>query len=325
MSDAQVMILAAGLGTRLWPLTEDRAKPAVPFLGEPLIARLVRHLAGCGFNDIVANTHYQPESVQHALHNAPTRLGARVRFSHETEILGTAGGIRQALDRGLLEPDRPVVVVNGKLETDLDPRGALATHAASQAAVTMVLMPNSKRAAFREVLTDGDRVVGFGQGRHPQGPNPLLFTGMHVLGPEALAEIPEGFSDTVKDIYPRFIEAGRIAAHIETDARWWEFSTLERYADLHREAYELGLGPSVVLSPGAHIAPDADVQASVLWEGAQVHSGASVRGCVLGAGVSIEPGETITNSVVVRADTVQEPGRGTVWGQRLRVPIERAP
>lgn len=319
------MILAAGLGTRLWPLTDDRAKPAVPFLGEPLISRLVRHLGGCGFDDIVVNTHHRADSVQLALQDARARLGAKVRFSHETEILGTAGGIRQALDLGLLEPDRPVVVVNGKLETDLDPRGALATHAATKAAVTMVLMPNRKRAAFREVIVENDRVVGFGQGRQPEGPNPLLFTGMHVLGPEALAMIPRGFSDTVADIYPPFIDARRIAAHIETKARWWEFSTLERYMDLHRQAHELGLGPSVILSPGAHIEPGADVQASILWEGAQVASGASVRGCVLGAGVSIKTGEHVSDAVIVRADAVTEPSRGITWGDRLRVPIERAP
>lgn len=318
---AQVMVLAAGLGTRLWPLTDDRAKPAVPFLGEPLVARLARHLGGCGFEHLVVNTHHKPDSVRAALEAPRAPLGVTVAFSHEVEILGTAGCLRHAIDNGRLDPSRPVVVVNGKLETNLDPARAVATHEAAGAAVTMLLMPNRARAAFREVKVEGGRVVGFGAGREPEGPAPLLFTGIHVLAPEVLATIPAGFSDTVRDVYPRFIEAGRVFAHVEERARWWEFSTLERYLGLHREAARAGLGPDVVLSAGAHIARGAEVAEAVLWEGATVAAGARVRRAVLGAGVHVTPGEVVEDAVVVRADRVQPSERGEPWGERVRVPL----
>lgn len=316
------MVLAAGLGTRLWPLTDDRAKPAVPFLGEPLVARLVRHLGRCGFPRVVVNTHHRPESVQDALRDAEVRLGVQVQISHEDEILGTAGCLRAALDRGLLDPTQPVVVVNGKLETDLDPSRALETHAREGAAVTMVLMPNPERAAFREVKVREGRVVGFGAGREPESAAPLLFTGIHVLAPEVLETIPAGFSDTVADVYPPFIEAGRVAAHVAEETRWWEFSTLERYLGLHEEAARRGLGPRVVLGPRAAVAPEADVDAAVLWEDAKVAAGARVRRAVLGAGVEIRSGEVVEDAVVVRLDRVLEPERGQVWGDRLQVSLE---
>lgn len=321
----QVMILAAGLGTRLWPLTDDRAKPAVPFLGEPLIARLVRHLARCGVERVVINTHHKAESVQDALRHVRAELDLQVAFSHEATILGTAGGLGLAMDRGLLDPEQPVVVVNGKLETDIDPRAALATHQATGAAVTMVLMPNPSRAAFREVMVRDGRVVGFGRGREPESEAPLLFTGIHVIGPEALARIPRRFSDTVADVYPEFIEAGRVAAHIEAEARWWEFSTLERYLSLHRQAHRLGLAPDVVCSAGAVVHPGADVQHAVLWEGAQVQAGARVHNAIIGANVSIEAGEEVHDAVVVQASGVHEVVRGRPFGQRLLVPMESEP
>ena len=317
------MVLAAGLGTRLWPLTDDRAKPAVPFLGAPLVARLCAHLGRVGFERVVVNTHHRPESVQAALQDAPARLGIEVAFSPEAEILGTAGALHHALARRLLAPDRPVLVVNGKLETDLDPRPALALHAATGAAVTMVLLPNPAREAFREVLVVGDRVVGFGAGRAPESAAPLLFTGIHVLAPEVLRAIPAGFSDTVADVYPALIEARRVVAHVAAGGRWWEFSTLARYLDLHLEAHRLGLGPDVVCSAGAVVAPGADVAQAVLWEGARVEAGARVRRAVLGADVTIHPGESVLDEVVVRADRVQSPERGQRWGDRIRVPIPR--
>jgi mannose-1-phosphate guanylyltransferase len=317
------MVLAAGLGTRLWPLTEDRAKPAVPFLGSPLVARLVAHLARVGFERVVVNTHHRPESVRAALADAPVE----VAFSHEAEILGTAGALAHARAAGLLEPDLPLLVVNGKLETDLDPRPALAAHAAADAAVTMVLLPNPAKEAFREVKVVGDRVVGFGAGRSPESEAPLLFTGIHVLAPEVLRAIPEGFSDTVADVYPPFIAAGRVLAHVAAGGRWWEFSTLTRYLELHLEAHRLGLGPDVVCSPGAQVAPGADVAQAVLWEGATVAAGARVRRAVLGAGVAVAAGEVVEDAVVVRADRVHGPAvggeHGTRWGERIRAPIPR--
>ena len=140
------MVLAAGLGTRLWPLTADRAKPAVPFLGRPLVEGVVALLGEHGIDRAVVNTHYQPLGVEAAL-DAAADLGVDVAFSHEPDILGTAGCLAEALARGLLSADRPTLVINGKLHTDIDLGAAIEAHVASGAQVTMVLRPNPRRAA----------------------------------------------------------------------------------------------------------------------------------------------------------------------------------
>lgn len=311
------MVLAAGLGTRLWPLTADRAKPAVPFLGAPLVRRLVAHLARQGVGRVVVNTHHRPESVRAALAGAEAELGVEIAFSHEDEILGTAGCLRAACDRGLLDPARPVLVVNGKIDTDLDLTAALSTHAERDAAVTMVLLENPARAAFRAVHVADGRVTGFGEGRQPplDGPVPLMFTGIHVLGPEALAAIPPGFGDTVRDVYPPFVAAGRVAAHL-TAGRWWEFSTLARYVDLHVEAAARGLGPDVVREPDTEIHPSARVERAVLWRGSRIGAGAVVSRAVLGEGVSIPTNARVADEVVIRADRRSEAPEGTDPGER---------
>lgn len=315
------MILAAGLGTRLWPLTADRAKPAVPFLGKPLVTHAAELLAAHGFEQAVVNTHYQAASVRAALPPGASPLA--VHFSHEVEILGTAGGIAQAIGQGLLRPDRSLLVMNGKLFTDLDLSAALLAHRQRGAAVTMVLRPNPEREAFREVLVEGGRVVGFGA-RQPSSSSALLFTGIHILEPEVLASIPRGrFSDTVADTYPPLVAAGQVAAHVEAGGRWWELSTLERYLDLHLRAAAEGLGPSVVLGAGATIAASAQVQRSVLWPEAKVGAGAQLTEVVLGEAVEIPAGEVLVRTAVIRRDRAAEVERGVARGDNVYVPLTR--
>ncbi len=316
--DLQALVLAAGLGTRLWPLTADRAKPAVPFLGQPLVRGVARWMAGHGLSRIVVNTHHQAESVRDALAELD---GLRVDFSHEPEVLGTAGAIGAARDRGLLSADRPLLIVNGKLSTDLDLGAAAEHHRRSGAAVTMVLRPNPRREAFREVKVQAGHVVGFGEGRVPESAAPLLFTGVHILAPEVVAACPATFSDTIRDVYPALIEAGRVAAHVDASPRWWEFSTLERYLELHLEAARLGLGPEVSAARDVQLAADAEIRRSVLWEGTRVGAGARLDRVVLGAGVEIAAGSTLSDVVVVRLDRVGVVERGAVHGSNVHVPL----
>ncbi len=313
----QVILLAAGFGTRLWPLTVDRAKPAVPFLGRPLIAGLVERLRRCGYDRIVVNTHHQANSIHAALGDHPG-----VRFSHEPEILGTAGGPAAARDRGLLDPDQDTLIVNGKLYTEIDFARVMTAHRASGAEVTMALRLNKDRAHFREVLVDAGRVTGFGEGRVPEGPNPYLFTGIHVVSPAVLQRMEPVFSDTIRHVYPPVIAAGGVHAHVADEGRWWEFSTPERYWALHQRAADEEMAPRVCRDATAMVSPTARVDRTVLWAGAVIGDGATVERAIVAEGVTIEPGETATDCVVVRRELVQELERGEIWGDRVRVPMD---
>jgi NDP-sugar pyrophosphorylase family protein len=325
----RAMILAAGYGTRLWPLTIDRTKPAIPFMGRPLIGYVAEYLARYGFDDIVVNLHHQPESVRAALGGGED-YGVRFHYVEEPVILGTSGAVGNA--RALLDDGDPFVVINGKLATDIDLRDALETHRRTGALATLILRPNPARERYSTVEVVDGLVKGFGG--FPPSDNaggvadaPLMFTGIQILDPRVFGLIPPGvFSHSVTDVYVPAIERGdRVAAHV-SGGSWYELSTVRRYLEtsvalMKRE------GRDVERGKGSTVEGGASVTESVLWEDARVAAGARVRRSVLGAGVRVEPGEVFEDVAVVRAELARgvEPPpkglRGEFRGSNFVAPI----
>jgi NDP-sugar pyrophosphorylase family protein len=337
----RALVLAAGYGTRLWPLTADRTKPAVPFLGRPLVVHALDALSRVGVTEAAVNTHYRPETVAAALADLPA--GApRVRLSHEDDILGTAGAmdpLRDFLAAGTF------ALMNGKVVCDLDLAPALAAHRAAGALATLVLVENTRRERFREVLVGKDgRLAGFGQMPEAKapGPAPLAFTGIQFVEPRILDYVPRGrASDTVRDIYPRALADGQVLLGIVARGRWEELSTPRRYleAQLARLGAPLAQGGSSRVAgsfvpDSASIAPGAVVEASVLWGGARIERGAVVRRAVVGEGAVVPAGRSVEDAVAVRADVAaHEPdplvadgreARGRRVGDLVVVPFDDA-
>ena len=160
----KVMILAAGFGTRLFPLTIDRTKPAIPFLGKPLVGYVAENVAKFGFRDFVVNLHHQPDSVIDALGDG-SAFGINIAYSiEEPNILGTSGALDNA--RHLFDGE-PVLIVNGKIITNIDIGTAAEAHRKSGAIATMVLKPNVKRERFTMIEIENGFVTGFGEFAHP--------------------------------------------------------------------------------------------------------------------------------------------------------------
>jgi NDP-sugar pyrophosphorylase family protein len=301
----KAMILAAGYGERLWPLSCDRTKPAFPVLGKPLVGFVAEYLGRFGIEDVVVNLHHQPESVRAALGDG-SRFGVRLQYVHEPVILGTSGALDNA--RELLQGGT-FVVINGKLITDLDLKAALKTHRQQNALATLVLLPNARHERFSIVETRDGLVSGFGgmpvPGSSVSGPEPpLMFTGIHILESRIFDYIPRGvFSHTITDVYlPAIANGERIAAHI-AEGMWYELSTLKRYLDISL-ALLRRQGTDVNVGRNSSIDQNAEVHDAVFWDDVTVESGAHVRRAVLGDGVRIKAGERIEDAVVVRAELV---------------------
>lgn len=305
------MILAAGYGTRLWPLTSDRTKPAIPFLGRPLVGYVAEYLGRYGFNDVVVNLHHRPESVREALGDG-SRFGVRLEYVEEEIILGTSGALDNA--RHLLE-DETFMVVNGKIVTDINLNEAIETHRRERALATLILLPNTRCERFSIVETKDGLVTGFGGMPTPEAsdnaranddPNvPLMFTGIQILEPRIFDYIPRGvFSHSTVDVYPQAISRGeRVAAHI-AKGRWYELSTINRYLEISLELLK-DSGRDVETGANCSVSAGAQVKESILWNDVVVGEGARVRRAVLGDGVRISPGEAIENAAVVRAELVR--------------------
>lgn len=330
----KAMILAAGFGTRLFPLTIDRTKPAIPFLGKPLVGYVAEYVAQFGFKEFVVNLHHQPDSVIEALGDG-SAFGVRIEYSREEpEILGTAGALDNARD---LLGDEAFLIVNGKIISDIDIAAAVETHKRSGALATMVLKENHKREKFTIVETSGGYVTGFGAMAMPVTEEeirdteheiftPLMFTGIHILEPAVFDYIPKGvFSDIVQVIYrPALAEGKKIAAHV-AEGNWYELSTIPRYLDI---SLAMMHEAAVCVGENCSISPGAEVRDSVLWDDVTVAEGANLYRTILADGVMIEAGEHFENAAIVRAEMVrncdeipEKALKGYIQGENYIVPL----
>ncbi|HEX8423844.1 MAG TPA: NDP-sugar synthase, partial [Pyrinomonadaceae bacterium] len=327
----------------------DRAKPALPFMGRPLVGYVAEYLARFGCDEIIVNLHHRPESVRAALGDG-SDFGVRLSYIEEPEILGTSGAIDNA--RAYLEGDT-FIVVNGKIATDIDLRAALETHRRERALATLVLRPNVERERYSIVEVEGSAIVKFGgyPSASPSvaspsgvvsvqseiapevgvGPEvevaPLMFTGIQILEPRIFDYIPRGvFSHSVTDVYlPAIARGERIAAHV-SGGMWHELSTIRRYLSISLSLLERE-GRDVQLDATSHVEAGAEVRDALLWENARVEAGARVSRAVIGAGVRIRRGEVIEDAAVVRAALVggeERPAKalaGEVRGDNFVVPL----
>lgn len=331
----KAIILAAGFGTRLWPLTIGRTKPAIPFLNRPLIGFTIDYLRRYGFEDVIINLHHEPDSVRQQVGDG-SRFGVRIHYSvEEPEILGTSGALDNVRDQ---LRDETFVVINGKIITDIDLAAALRTHRRKNALATLVLLPNPKFERFSEVKISGDgRIAEFAGFPSKQIQNselrtqnfPLMFTGIHLMEPEIFEYIPHGvFSDSVRDVYPKAMADGKlIAAHIASaESVWRELSTIPRYLEISLE-FLAREGRDTVMDEGCVIDRGAQVSRSVLWKNIRVEAGAMLTECIIGDDVTIPSGAKFHRAVIVRADLAAASERpekallGTVVGENLVVPF----
>jgi NDP-sugar pyrophosphorylase family protein len=235
----KAMILAAGLGTRLRPLTDSLPKALLPVAGTPIIVWNLGLLRRHGITDVVINLHHLGARIEQHLGDG-ARFGMRVSYSHEPVILGTGGGIKQV--ESFFEGDS-FLVLNGDTILDVDLDAVARFHLAREALATMVVRadPDPDRWGAVE-LDERQRVVRItGRGRKDvTRANKRMFAGVHVMHPRLLASVPPGRESSIIDAYAREIERGAAIAGFEMTGYWSDVGTPERYAQVQRDA-EAGL------------------------------------------------------------------------------------
>jgi NDP-sugar pyrophosphorylase family protein len=299
---ARALVLTAGLGTRLQPLTLARAKAAAPVDGEPLARRTIRWLVGHGVRDLVLNLHHKPESITAAVGDGGD-LGARVRYSWESPVLGSAGGPRHALPLVLDHAASPTfVLVNGDTLTDVDLPAMADQHRRSGALVTMAVIPNPRPDKYGGVLLDADHAVTGFTRRGSLEPS-FHFIGPQIVEADAFSSLEDGVpAETVLGIYPRLIAARRGAVMgFVSDAAFQDIGTP---ADLLQTSLDLAEADGRRDRPrwgrNVRVAASARVTRSVLWDDVTVGEGAVVTECVVADGVRVPAGAAYTRSALVR-------------------------
>ena len=310
MSGWPALVLTAGLATRLQPLSSVRAKAALPVAGEALVSRILRWLHAAGVRRVVLNLHHRADSITSIVGDG-SRVGLSVRYSWETEVLGSAGGPARAIP--LLESDR-FLIVNGDTLTDVDLQALAAQHVETNALVTMAVVDADPRYSAI-VANDGGIVTGFSK-REPgtRGTPGTLgittgtpgtrfhFIGVQAVNASVFAGVsPEVKSETVQGIYPGLIAGPSGAIRIfHTTKEFFDIGSPRDYLTTSLTFAQRENRP-VDRGRGCVVAPDARVIDTVLWDRVTVGAGANLSHCVVTDNVTVPAGARHTDcSLVMR-------------------------
>jgi len=297
------MIVAAGLGTRLRPLTDLRPKPALPVRGVPLVAIQLRLLAAHGVTEVVINVHHLPEQLMEAA-RAHRPAGMEVHFSHEPELLDTGGGIRRVA--GFLRESDPCFILGGDMLLDADLSDLLTRHRDRGDAVTLLLRRDARGESFGSIGVDAEGCIRRIGRRLDLGGevDAGVYIWANVVSASAFDTLPERetFSHLDHWIAPLLRAGARdLRAHVAdvTECEWEPVGTpgeyLEAnlhppclsYADLDAMGRRHGarLEPELVLGAGATLGRGASLRRAVVWEGERVPAGLRASDGVFAGGV----------------------------------------
>ena len=302
LSDWPALVLTAGLATRLRPLSDVRAKAALPVAGKPLIGRILEWLRKAGVRRVILNLHHRPETVTRLVGDG-AEWDIEVRYSWEARVLGSAGGPRRALS--LLDAER-FLIVNGDTLTNCDLGGLVATHLAARAIVTMAVVPGDV-ARYGGVLIGADgTVAGFARASGAmRSPGESDLRSRHFIGAQAVNAAAfdrvadDEPSESVRTIYPALIAANpRAIAAFESQA---EFLDVGTPADYYRTVTKLAAREHVPLDRGQDVVvePGAQVENTILWDRVRVGRNARLINCVATDDVRVAEAETYENSAIV--------------------------
>jgi mannose-1-phosphate guanylyltransferase len=303
----KAMVLAAGKGTRLFPLTGVIPKPMAPVVGTPILQHIFELLATAGVEEAYVNVHHLADAILGYYGETSRVDGMTVNFTRESELMGTAGGIKRIADCF----DETFVVVMGDALTDVDLRDVIAFHKERGALATLALVRVSDTSRYGVAELDAEsNVLNFQEKPKAQeAASNLANTGIYALEPEVLEYIPEGvFFDFAKDLFPRLLEAEEKVVGYEGGFYWSDIGTLESYRRAQTDALS---GKVQVRIPGerwgelwvdrtARFHPTATLEGSiVLSENAIIERGVALTGdTTVGSGCWIRPGATIKRSIL---------------------------
>ena len=290
----KAMLLAAGYGERMLPITRVVPKPLIPVLGRPLGPQILSRLGTEGIDEAVMNLHHLPQALRDAFGDG-TAMGLRtLHYSLEEEqLLGTGGGLAHAAAQ--LRGAGTILVRNSDFLADIPLSQVIASHLRSGCPATIVVVPH--RAGFTAVtIDDRHRVVAFGAERGGR----YLFSGYQLIEESVLDLIPRGApSDIVRDVYFRLAADGRLNAHVH-DGFWWEFGSPREYLEGSMRLVALPAEKRMRLGDFDVVRPVGGAVAAV-GAGADLSApGIQLAGTLaIGMGVMVGEGATLEDTVVM--------------------------
>jgi mannose-1-phosphate guanylyltransferase len=321
----RAMILAAGLGTRLRPLTYVMPKPVAPVLNRPIVAWIAELLAGHGFNEVVTNLSYLPEQIREVLGDG-SRFGLEVSYSAEDEPLGTAGGVGRV--RGFLSEADSFLIISGDALTDIDLGAMREAHQANVergAIATLATKRVEDTTQFGVAITDDEgRIQGFQEKpEQAEALSDLANCGIYMFkreifdhfpapgykSPAGDDDQPPGFVDWAMDVFPALLDGDIPFYSHEIEAYWNDVGSVGEFVQGNLDALsgEVGIEPPApAIKEGVYAGEGSDLDAVkvkspvLIGAGCQVETGANLHGpVVVGHGCHLGAGAMLRDCVVL--------------------------
>jgi NDP-sugar pyrophosphorylase family protein len=302
----RALVLAAGRGERLRPLTAAIPKPLLPVAGRPLAAWTLERLRDAGVEATAMNLHWLGGAIRERF--GETYRGMPLRYSEESELLGTGGAIPPLRD--FLADCDVALVVNGDSLCRWPIRELVAAHRRARPAATVLLHRGLDPRPFGGgAALEGDRVLAFRPGslgwaaarRH------AVFAGVQAISPELLARLPDGPSDLVEALYHPLLADGATIRAVETVRLWHDLGTPRRYLEGALDWALGGTRRGSRVVKGAEVAEGARLRRAVVERGATIEAGAALDASLVLPGAKVGAGARLTR-VVVGPDAVVPPG-----------------
>ncbi len=289
------MVLAAGRGERMRPLSDVLPKPALPLTDGPVIASALQLAADAGADRIVVNTWHLGGLMEAAV-AAATGTGVKVGLSPEDSLMGTAGGLALARDRGLLGTSGPVVVINGDglLQLDLGP--LFERHRTRRDAVTLGLLPHPDPTRWSRVVVDPEGTVTAIRAPGVVAPGEIssVYPGVMVVSRKALDALPSSPGETPDRLWFPALAAGTLGGVVISG--WWrEVGTAADYLAVVSEQ----LAGENLVHPTATVSPTAVIRASLIGRNVTIGDRTEIHGSVVAEGANVDAGCAVSTSVLL--------------------------
>ena len=304
----KAIILAAGFGVRMRPLSDRCPKPLLPVLGRPIIDYTISRLKTIGINEIGVNIFHLAGKMGKYLGNG-SRWGVAITLSREPEILGTGGGMRGF--RTFLEGGRSFLVYNGDIVSKIDLKGLIKDHLKKKPLVTLTLCDyppkNNVSCSPEGIVVD---FLGNLKKFKPDADRNLTFTGVSIVDQEVLGLIPQGKPSNIIDIYLELIKhkPGSIRGYVVSGNDWIDIGTPEAYLGVHKHIllerrlpFFLEQMPkgSVYQGERTRIEPGAMLEGFVsLGKHCLVERGVFLKNCVVWDNTKVKAGTSFNNGVI---------------------------
>lgn len=291
----KAMILAAGFGTRLKPLTDLKPKALVPVLNKPIIGHTIDYLKTYGFTDIAVNAHHHyKQIIEYLDEGRPFDIDINVLV--ESEILGTGGGIQNS--KGFWDND-PFIVINSDILTDIRLDHAYESHKKSGCIATLVL---HDYAQFNQITIDENgHITHF---RSTSDIEKLAFTCIHIIQPELLSHIPEAKQSDIIACYTGLINSGiPVNAYISMNHYWRDIGSIGSYIQANKDMLA---GDSFAAGTGLNMDPTARLEGwAVLGNNVVLEKNTVIERSIIWDNVTVKEGVTVTENIVTSNKKVE--------------------